>query len=221
MSDLKRFTDLAIAYELSDRDFRRKLALLPEDLRYYAVLANGIIGAENARRVGEAPSEVTAESDGFVSRLLEIISSPEKDEVFRQVLESCLIETLKDELRFSCANCGRFSACLDNDSLSVGALFLRRVQGEETEELKREIRSQIAIALQKTPFADSEEAHLLCRNFVHAYTIGSVGLLFGRYAEIALFLANDFGIDYRKIQQQLVSLNLQFCEKNAGHSQDS
>ncbi|MFA5354457.1 MAG: hypothetical protein WC291_09520 [Thermodesulfovibrionales bacterium] len=213
MSKEKTLTELAILYELSDRDFRRKLALFPEELRYYVVLANSIIGAENSKRVRETPAAVAEDSEGFVSQLLKVMP-PGQDETFRAVLERCLAETLKDELRFNCPNCCAFARCLDMADLNVGRLFSRRVNGEETEDLKAEIRAEIELALERTPYLNTDEADLLCSDFSHSYSSASAGEVFGRYAEIAASLHHDFGIDYRSFQQQMLSLNMEFHEKS-------
>ncbi|MEW6117121.1 MAG: hypothetical protein AB1553_09505 [Nitrospirota bacterium] len=217
MSDRITFSQLAILYELNDRELKRKLTEFPEELHYYVILASSIIGAENSKRVKETPPEVIQSSEEFASKLMELTSAI-PDTTFRNILETCLIETLKDELRFNCPNCRDFNRCLDLEHLPVGDLFQRRVQGEETEGLKKEISAQIAGALKKTPHIATDEAHLLCRDFVHNYSSTSVGGVFGRYADIAAALRQDFGIDYAKIQQQMVELNMQFFEKSKRHT---
>lgn len=212
MSDNKTFSLLAILHELNDREFRKKLALFPEELRYYAILASSIVGSENAKRVKETPDAVVEDGEGFVSKMLGM-ADPEQDETFRGILETCLLETLKDELRFYCPNCRNFNRCLDIENLSVGALFQRRVNGEESDELKQDIRLQVENALQHTPYVETDEAHKLCNDFAHQYTLSNIGEVFGRYADIAATLQNKFGIDYRRVQQQMVTINMDFYEK--------
>lgn len=188
--------------------------MFPEDLRYYAILAGSIIGSENSKRIKEAPKGIIEDGEAFVSKLLEL-KGPEKDGVFREILETYLIETLKDELRFCCPNCLNFNKCLGIENLSVGELFKRRANGEETDEIKRDIKIQIENALQKTPHINTDEAHKLCKDFIHQYNTSNIGEVFGRYADIAAKLQNDYGIDYRKIQQQMVSINMEFYEKSS------
>ncbi|MCL5062527.1 MAG: hypothetical protein M0Z70_14980 [Nitrospiraceae bacterium] len=214
MSDNKTFSLYAILYELNEREFQRKLHMFPEDLRYYAILAGSIIGSENSKRIKEAPKGIIEDGEEFVSKLLEL-KSPEKDGVFREILETYLIETLKDELRFCCPNCLNFNKCLGIENLSVGELFKRRANGEETDEIKRDIKIQIENALQKTPHINTDEAHKLCKDFIHQYNTSNIGEVFGRYADIAAKLQNDYGIDYRKIQQQMVAINMEFYEKSS------
>jgi len=70
------------------------------------------------------------------------------------VLGKYLLETLKDELKFCCLNCRFFDRCLDMENLSVGELFLRRVN------VKRLLKSdRIFPARQKSP-----PEHPACRN---------------------------------------------------------
>jgi hypothetical protein len=99
--------------------------------------------------------------------------------------------------------------------LSVGGLFKRRANGEETDEIKKDIKIQVENALQNTPYIDTDEAHKLCKDFIHQYSISNIGDVFGRYADIAVKLQNDFGIDYMKIQQQMVAINMHFYSKSA------
>lgn len=213
MSDKITFSNLAILYELNNMEFKKKLGLFPEDLRYYVILASSIVGAENSKRLKEMPKEIAENSEGFVERMLEL-SSLTPDETFRGILESYLIETLKDELRFNCLNCMEFNKCLDINSQNIGELFQRRVFGEETEELKKDIKTEIKKALKITPYIDTDDAPSLCKNFTHNYSCTSVGGVLGRYAEIAATLRSDFGIDYAKIQQQLIDINMEFFEKS-------
>ncbi|HEX8948273.1 MAG TPA: hypothetical protein VF790_04880 [Dissulfurispiraceae bacterium] len=212
-SDDKTFALLAILYELNDRELKRKLAMFPEERRYYAVLANSIIGAENSRRVNETPGAVVQSSEDFVAKLLEM-TNPEQDKAFRDILETCLVETLKDELKFCCANCMRFTACLDIENSQLGALFRRRVHGEETNALKKEIARHVANALGHTPHLDTDEADMLCSDFEHQYDSSRIGEVFGRYAEIASSLRGDFGLDYTRFQKQMLSANMHFYEKS-------
>ena len=213
MPDLRKYSSYAIMYELNNREFRKKLGLFPEELRYYVILANSIIGAENAKRVEGTPGAVIKDGEEFVARLLGIMD-PGHDAAFRGVLETYLVETMKDELRNCCPNCSCFGDCLDIGNLAVGGLFERRANGEETEELKKQIALQVAAALERTPHVDTDSAHRLCANFRHQYSASGIGEVFGRYTEIAAVLRDTFGIDYRKIQQNMVLLNMEFCDRN-------
>ncbi len=199
-------------HELNKREFRKKLVLFPEELRYYVILANSIIGAENARRVAGTPEAVVRDGEEFVGKLLSMVA-PEQDAAFREVLETYLIETMNGELGCCCPNCRRFDECLDLGNSPVGALFERRVNGEETEELKQEISREVDAALGRTPHLDTDEANRLCERFRHQYSAEEIGEVFGRYAEIAAELQGPFGVDYRKIQREMVALNMAFCEK--------
>jgi hypothetical protein len=210
----RKYSSYAIMYELNSREFRKRLGLFPEELRYYVILANSIIGAENAKRVAGTPAAVIKDGEEFVEKLLGMVD-PEQDSLFREVLETYLVETIKDELRYCCPNCARFEECLDIESLAVGGLFERRVNGEETAELKQEIVRQVDVALERTPHVDTDMAHRLCEKFSHQYSASDIGEVFGRYAEIAAVLRHSFGIDYRKIQQKMVLLNMEFCGNNA------
>lgn len=188
--------------------------MFPEDLRYYVILAGSIIGSENSKRIKEAPEGIAEDGERFVSKLLEL-KGPETDGAFMEILETYLIETLKDELRFCCPNCLNFNKCLGIENLSVGELFKRRANGKETDEIKRNIKIQIENALQKTPHINTDEAHKLCKDFIHQYNTSDIGEVFGRYADIAAKLQNEYGIDYRKIQQQMVAINMEFYEKSS------
>lgn len=214
MSDNRTFSLYAILYELNDREFQRKLQMFPEDLRYYVILAGSIIGSENSKRIKETPEGIVEDAEEFVLKLLEL-KCHETGGVFREILEKYLIETLKDELRFCCQNCRNFNKCLEIENLSVGELFKRRVKGEETDEIKKDIKLQVENALLDTPYIDTDEAHKLCKDFIHQYSISSIGEVFGRYADIAATLQKDFGIDYREIQQHMVSINMDFYAKSA------
>jgi len=212
MKDNKFYSLMAVLHEINRREFKKKLSLFPEDLRYFATVASSIVGAENAKRIRETPSGVTENSEEFVSKLLEITSFEESD-AFREVLETYLVETLKDELKFCCLNCIRFNSCLDIGNLSVGELFLRRVHGEETDALRKDISREVADALQNTPYVASDEAHRLCKDFIHQYNVSNVGEVFGRYADIAMALQSQYGLDYKKFLQDMVSVNMVFFEK--------
>ena len=184
---------LAILYELNDREFKKRLSLFPEEMRFYGILAGSIIGLENSKRLDETPQGVVGESEAFVAKLLGMVD-PGQDEAFRHILETFLVEALREELRFCCPNCRGFGACLDVDNLAIGELFRRRVNGEETEALKAEIRGEVERALLGTPHLGTGEAHKLCRNFKHQYDNSDLGGLFGRYADVAAVLQKDFGI---------------------------
>jgi hypothetical protein len=215
MSDKKTYSAYAVLCELNHREFRKKLDLYPAELRYYVVLANSIIGSENAKRVEETPEAVAEDGKEFVAKLL-AMANPGRDDVFREVLETYLIETMKDELRYCCPNCANFNKCLDLENLSVGSLFERRVKGEDTATLKKEITLQVENALHNTPYIDTDRAHTLCRDFRHQYTASNIGEIFGRYSDIALGLQNAFGVDYKRIQKEMISANMQFSEKSRG-----
>ncbi len=218
MSDKQIFSNLAILYELNKIEFERKLAIFPESLRYYVVLASSIIGTENSKRLNETPQKLIDNSEEFVKKMLEL-STTIPDVAFRDILENYLIETLKDELRFNCLNCREFKNCLDIENQDeIGELFHRRVLGEETDELKQEIREKIQNALKKIPHINADDASRLCLHFIHNYTCESIGKVFGRYADIATKLRNDFGINYVKIQRSLIALNMEFFEKNKSYS---
>lgn len=215
MSDNITYSSYAVLRELNNREFKRKLGLFPEELRYYVILANSIIGAENAKRVKEIPESVVENSKEFVSKLL-AISSMDNNDSFSEILETYLIETLKDELRYCCSNCANFNKCLDIENLSVGLLFKKCAHGEETDELKKEIFLQVENALNSTPHVDTDMAHTLCNDFRHQYSSSNVGEVFGRYSDIALELQNSYGIDYKKIQQAIITINMDFFEKSRG-----
>jgi hypothetical protein len=119
---------------------------------------------------------------------------------------------LRGELAFCCLNCALFERCLDIENLSVGELFHRRVNGEETVELREDISSEVENALRNTPYIATDEAHRLCRDFVHQYNISNVGDVFGRYADIAAALQRQYGLDYRKFLLRIVSINMSFFE---------
>jgi hypothetical protein len=213
MTDDRTYSSYAVLYELNNREFKRKLGLFPAEMRYYVILANSIIGSENAKRLKETPEAVVADSQEFVSKLMGI-AAPEQDDAFREVLETYLIETMRDELRYCCSNCAEFNRCIDIENLAVGTLFKRRADGEETDDLKKETALQIENALKRTPYLDADSAHKLCKDFRHQYTLSGIGEVFGRYSEIAAELRDSFGIDYKKIQQAMVVLNMEFFEKS-------
>ena len=214
MTDNKQYSLLAVLHEINRRELRNKLDLFPEDLRYYATVASSIVGAENAKRIRETPAGVSENSEEFVSKLLELTSFEDSDS-FREVLENYLLGTLKDELKFCCLNCTLFDRCLDIENLPVGELFLRRVNGEETAEIREDISREVEKALRNTPYVATDEAHRLCKDFLHQYNVSNVGEVFGRYANIALSLQQQFGLDYKKFLQQMVSVNMTFFEKSS------
>jgi hypothetical protein len=213
MTDNSAYSLLAIFRELNDREFRKKLALFPEDRRYYVVLAGGIVGSEVSKRVQEAPQAVVEEGGAFVSDMLNI-ASPGEDQAFKGILEAYLVATLKDELRFCCMNCRKFGKCLNIAHLRVGELFQRHINGEETQELKDALSAQITNALARTPYLDVEDAHSRCGRFVHQYSVSSIGEVFGRYSDIAATLQQKYGIDRGTVLHQMVSVNMEFCEKS-------
>jgi hypothetical protein len=215
MTDKKAYSTYAVLCELSEREFKKRLDLYPEELRYYVILANSIIGSENAKRVQETPKTVVEDGREFVAKLL-AVASPGQDEVFREVLETYLIEMMKGELRYCCSNCAGFYKCLDLENLSVGILFKRRVSGEDTAALKKEIALEVEGALKRTPYVESDRAHILCKDFRHEYKGSTIGEVFGRYSDIALELTVTFGIDYKRIQREMIAVNMEFCEKGIG-----
>lgn len=217
MSDIRMYAVYAVLYELNKRELKRKLGLFPPELHYAVVLANSIIGAENAKRVKETPEAAVREGNEFVEKMLEMAdqgAGSGLDDSFRETLETHLIETIKDELRCCCPNCASFNACLDIGNSSLGHLFLRRVQGEETAELKKEIALEIEKALKGTPHIHTDNVQTLCKDFRHQYRVSDIGEVFRRYADIALGLRETFGIDYRKIQQAMILINMEFVEKS-------
>ncbi len=213
MSAPLSFSQLAVLMELNSRETKKKLDMYPEEMRYFAMLAASIIGAELSKRIAETPDGVPQKSEEFVSGLLDL-ARPGADETFQNILETYLIETLKDELRFCCMNCKKFSLCLDMKNLTVGDLFRRRANGEDTEELRADITKQVSAALANTPYLHVEIAHELCKDFSHQYGAADIGAVFGRYADIAAALHEKYGIDYRKIQQQMLTVNMEFCGKS-------
>ena len=217
MSGKRTYSLLAVLNELNDREFRRKLALVPAELRYYVMLGNAIVGAETSKRVQETPDAVVKSGGAFVSDMLHI-SAPHNDESFKEILEACLVETLKYELRFSCMNCRKFNECIDLENLSVGDLFERRVSGEETQELKDEISAHVSTALCRTPYLGVDDAHNQCKDFVHQYNAGSLGEVFGRYSDIAAALQREYGIDYGTVLRRMVAVNMDYCEKSKEQS---
>jgi hypothetical protein len=213
MSEAGTYSFYAVSYELNKREFRRKLGLFPEEMRYYVILANSIIGSENAKRVAETPEAVVEDSREFVEKLLSM-AGPIEDDGFREVAETYLIETMKDELRFSCQNCENFGKCLDLENLTVGLLFKRRADGEETDDIRKEISLQVDQALKSTPYIDTDMAHELCKDFRHQYRASDIGEVFGRYSDIAAELHKSFGLDYGRIQKEMIEINMEFCEKS-------
>ncbi len=215
MSDTERYSFFAVSYELNRREFRRKLGLFPEEMRYYVILANSIIGSENARRVAETPEAVVEDSREFTEKLLSLVN-PGEDDRFREVAETYLIETMKDELRFSCPNCENFNRCLDLENLTVGSLFKRCAHGAETDGMKKEIALLVDRALKRTPYIETDMAHELCNDFRHQCRASGIGEVFGRYSDIAAGLQKTFGLDYRRIQSKMIEINMEFCEKSKG-----
>ncbi|MBN2653668.1 MAG: hypothetical protein JXR79_00935 [Nitrospirae bacterium] len=213
MSDKITFSELALLYELNKRTSAKRLASFPEELKYFVMLAMSIVGAENAKRINETPQAVVDDSEGFVSKLLSLADA-KSDDRFRHVLESCLIESLKDELRFNCTNCLNFNRCIDINSLSVGELFMKRMGGDESESLRKEISIAVENALKNTPYAESEDAHKHCSRFEHNYSSTSVAEVFGRYAEIATELKHEYNLDYSEVQAAMLQLNMDFYEKS-------
>jgi hypothetical protein len=220
MSDTYAYTIYAILHELNGREFKKKISGYPEEMHYLVILANSIIGAENARRINETHEAVVKDSSDFVSKLLNV-TDPEHEETLKEILEEFLIETLNDELRFCCPNCVNFNKCLDIKNLPIGELFKRRVEGEESKELKNEIRSLIDEALEKTPFLNSNDAHNQCKDFIHQYDVSTLGNVIGRYREIASELKEKYNIDYSGMQQRMIDINLAFCRKIENSKDDN
>ena len=213
MQDNRAYATYAVMCELNSREFKKRLSLFPEDQRYQIVLASSRIGGQNAGRMEETHATVVSDAYEFVEKLLGL-AGQEQDEVFKGVLEACLIETINDELRYCCSNCANFSACLEMENVPIGNLFRRRTDGEDTEALKKEIACCIDQALQRTPHLDSDNAHLLCGKFRHQYPATASGEIFNRYADIAAELQHSYGINYRKIQQEMIRVNMDFVEKD-------
>lgn len=217
MSGTNPLSFWAVLYELNRKEMIKRLALFPENLHHYVTIASSIVGAENSKRIKETPVSVVESSEEFVSKLL-TASALVPDDQFREVLETLLLETLRDELRFSCSNCRNFCRCIDLENLTVGELFQRRVNGEETVQLREEISSQIEKAIRKTPYIETDEAWR-CKDFKHTYTSSSIGEVMGRYADIAVTLQKNFDVDYGRVLQRLVSMNMLFCEEETKHAQ--
>lgn len=211
MNELQTYTLYAILHELSSREFRRKLDLYPQEDHFMVMLANSIIGSENAKRIDETPRDVVTDGEAFVQKLMQI-TEHEKEALFRKILEDHLIETIRDELRFSCPNCRNFHRCTNIVNLEIGKLFKRRVEGNESEELKDEIRSRIDIALENAPYLD-DGAHEQCKDFRHQYGLSDLGEVFKRYLDIAAALHKRFGIDYKSVQLRIVEINMDFARK--------
>jgi hypothetical protein len=219
MADIRMYAVYAVLYELNKRELKRRLDLFPAEMHYSVVLANSIIGSENAKRVKETPEAAVREGNEFVAGLLEMADSlagSGQDDAFREILETHLIDTIQDELRYCCPNCANFNACLDVGNLTLGHLFQRRVLGDETAELKEEIALEVVKALERTPHIHTDDAQTLCRDFRHQYTVSGIGEVFCRYADIAIGLQETFGIDYKKIQQAMILFNMEFFEKSRG-----
>lgn len=214
----RTYASYAILHELRRRELRKKIDLFPEDLRYYAILANSIIGTEMARRSEETPKAVHDDGASFVDKLL-AMAPPEGDDRFRVILETCLIDSMKDELKACCQNCAGFAECLDMESSKAGPLFRLRTAGEDTEEVRKGLDLELERLLTRTPYTETEDANKLCKDFRHQYTPSAIGEVFGRYADIAMELQDRYGIEYRKIQQQMIVLNMEFVGKGGrgGH----
>lgn len=224
VSDISMYAVYAVLYELNRRELKKKLDRCPPERHYAVVLASSIIGAENAKRVAETPEAAVQAGNAFVAGLLEVATpsaEPGQDLVFREVLEEHLIAGMKDELGCCCPNCAHFSACLDIGDGVLGRLFLRRVQGEETQDLKEEIARETGRALRKAPHLDTDDAAVLCGDFRHQYRISGIGEVFSRYAAIAQGLQDSFGLDYRKVQQAMILINMDFAAKNQGSEDKS
>lgn len=71
--DKRTYSSYAVLCELNKREFERKLTSFPAELRYYVVLANSIIGFENAKRLEEIPNAVVKDAEEFVSKLLAMV----------------------------------------------------------------------------------------------------------------------------------------------------
>lgn len=209
MADNRTYAFFAVSCELNRRALKKKLDLFPEELRYYVILANSIIGSENAKRVAEVPEAVAEDGREFVEKLLGMVA-PEPGDGFREILETYLIEAMKDELKHCCPNCENFGKCLDLNNLAVGRLFEQQVNGDEADELRREIDIHIQSALLRTPYIDVDRADKLCTDFSHQCLPSRVGEVFGRYSEIAALLRDTFGIDYKMIQQKMIAINMEF-----------
>lgn len=215
MNNMNIYASYAVLQELNRREFRRKLAPFPDEQRHNVMLSAGIIGAANARRIDETPAAVVRDGVNFAAELMAMID-PAQDDAFKGVLETCLIETMKDEMRFCCSNCSNFNACIDLENLAVGPLFKALTEGQDSDELKKEISLRIDTALLNTPYLEADDAQNLCKDFRHQSRASSIGEIFNRYADIAAELQQSFGIDYRKIQQEMITLNMDFHAKYRG-----
>jgi hypothetical protein len=117
----------------------------------------------NAKRVEETPATVVKDGEDFAAELLGMVN-PGQDDTFRGVLETYLIETIKDELRFCCSNCSNFETCIDLKNLSVGPLFKERAEGRDSDDIKREIALRINQALQRTPHLETTGRISFCKD---------------------------------------------------------
>lgn len=203
----------AVLHELNGRAFRERIGRFPEALRYYVILADALVGLENSRRIGETPSGVIGESEQFVEKLKGMVN-PSDDETFGAILLSCVLDSLKGELAFSCLNCRGFGECLQPGQLPVGRLFDRRVKGDETRELREEISRQVDAALVKIPYFDDEAAHAHCERFRHSHSVASLAGLFKRYSEIAGRFAAQYAFDYGQFLGELAAINMEFARKS-------
>jgi hypothetical protein len=68
--------------------------------------------------------------------------------------------------------------------------------------------------LKSTPYIDTDMAHELCKDFRHQYRASDIGEVFGRYSDIAAELHKSFGLDYGRIQKEMIEINMEFCEKS-------
>lgn len=209
------YTLYAILHELNGREFKRKLNDYPEELLYLVILAHSIIGAENAKRIRETPEAVVKDGTEFVTKLLSV-TDPEQEVTLKGILEEFLIKTLNDELRFCCPNCINFNRCLDINNLTIGELFKKRVNGEESEELKNDIKALIDSAIVNTPFITADDANKHCNDFIHQYDVPSLGNVIGRYRDIASALREKFNINYNEVQLRIIDVNLEFCRQIEG-----
>ncbi|MFO0754419.1 MAG: hypothetical protein U0411_13980 [Thermodesulfovibrionales bacterium] len=73
------------------QEFRKKIGVF-RGARFYATIAGSIVGLENSKRAQEALPGVMERSEEFVSRLLGIVQL-DPDETFREVLETCSLDS--------------------------------------------------------------------------------------------------------------------------------
>jgi len=113
---------MAILHEINKREFKKQALQISGGTPLFCNGGKQHHRSENAKRIRETPAGVTENSEAFVAKLLEITSFEESD-AFREVLETCLVETLKDELKFCCLNCTRLNNCLDVEIFRSGNSF--------------------------------------------------------------------------------------------------